>query len=497
MRHAADALGGGRVKGWFTTRFRAAIAAAATLTGKRFGLLVASSVVATSAIVAAAATNGPESSQAAATLLGRALAAKTAPVAVAPAPAPEPEPEEEAGPVESVSNESTPAPEESIVIPTPEPEPVFIPEEPAPEPAPEPEPEEAPEEEEESAPPPPKPEAGRIKHVFLISLVSSGYQSAFGTTGSTMPYLNGTLRPKGLLLSNYSVLSEATTPNGVATISGQPPNAATKTDCPTLTEFPPTAKTSSAGILSGEGCVWPVATNTLAGQLSVAEFTWKAYMEGMVDPTTGEPANCVYQGPEEEEKVELGGYSNRLNPFTHFHSLLDVGECSEGDVPITELKKDLKVEKNTPNFSYISPDLCSAGVTGQCPEGAPTGAAAADEWLAEIVPQILESPAYKKDGLLIVTFGGLNPPAPVAEGETPPPAAPNPLKTGAVLVSKFITKGSNDAAPYNPYSLLRSSEELFGLNQMAKAGDKTTKTFAPELLGESGGGSGAKSGGGD
>ena len=154
-------------------------------------------------------------------------------------------------------------------------------------------------------------------------------------------------------------------------------------------------------------------------------------MEGMADPTTGEPANCVYQGPEEEEKVELGGYSNRLNPFTHFHSLLDVGECSEDDVPITELKKDLKVEKNTPNFSYISPDLCSAGVTGQCPEGAPTGAAAADEWLAEVVPQILESPAYKKDGLLIVTFGGVNPPAPVAEGETPPPAAPNPLKTGA------------------------------------------------------------------
>jgi phosphatidylinositol-3-phosphatase len=476
---------------WFTTRFRAALAAAATLTGKRFGLLVASSVVATSAIVAAAATNGPESSQAAATLLGRALAAKNAPVAVAPAPEPEPEPVEEAGPIESVTNESTPLPEETF-IPTPEPEPVFIPEEPAPEPAPEPEPEEAPEEEPAQTPPP-KPEAGRIKHVFLISLVSSGYQSAFGTTGSTMPYLNGTLRPKGLLLSNYSVLSEATTPNGIATISGQPPNAATKTDCPTLTEFPPTAKTSEAGILAGEGCVWPVATNTLAGQLSVAAFTWRAYMEGMADPTTGEPANCVYQGPEEEEKVELGGYSNRLNPFTHFHSLLDVGECAEEDVPITELKKDLKVEKNTPNFSYISPDLCSAGVTGQCPEGAPTGPAAADEWLAEIVPQILESPAYKKDGLLIVTFGGLNPPAPVAEGETPPPAAPNPLKTGAVLVSKFITKGSNDAAPYNPYSLLRSSEELFGLTQMAKAGDKTTKTFAPELLGESGSGSGSKS----
>ena len=50
------------MSGWIMVRLRAALAAAATLTGKRFGLLVASSVVATSAIVAAAATNQPEAS---------------------------------------------------------------------------------------------------------------------------------------------------------------------------------------------------------------------------------------------------------------------------------------------------------------------------------------------------------------------------------------------------------------------------------------------------
>ena len=58
------------MRNWVATRFRAAIAAGASLTGKRFGLLIASSVVATSAIVAAAATNQPESSQAAASVFG-------------------------------------------------------------------------------------------------------------------------------------------------------------------------------------------------------------------------------------------------------------------------------------------------------------------------------------------------------------------------------------------------------------------------------------------
>ena len=453
------------MSGWLRTRLRAAIAAAATLTGKRFGLLVASSVVATSAIVAAAATNQPEASPLA-SLIGHSLAADRTPVPTPTPLEPTAEAEPEGAPAEPVAHESSPEPEPFI----PEeatPEPVIVPEETAPEVTPEAE-EEAPEET-EAPPPAAKPEAGRIKHVFIVSLVSSGYQAAFGVgTASQMPYLNGTLRPKGLLLTNYSVLTEAITPNGIATIGGQPPNEETEAECPKF---------------EGE-CLYSAETSTISTQLEIAGFTWRAYMEGMVSPTTGEPDNCVYPAGEEEEKVEVGGYSARLNPFTHFHSLLDIGPCSAGDVPITELKKDLKNEKKTPDYTYISPDLCSAGVAGQCPEGTPAGAAAADAWLAETVPLILESPAYKKDGLLIVTFGGVNPPAVPAEGETAPPPPANPLKTGAVLVSKFITKGSTDAAHYDPYSLLRTSEELFGLKLLAEAAGPKVKTPAPALLGE-------------
>lgn len=468
------------MSGWLRVRLRAAIAAAATLTGKRFGLLVASSVVATSAIVAAAATNQPEASPLA-SILGHSLAADhTTPAVVEPASEPEPE---EAGPAEAVAHESTPAPEPSIA-PTPEPEPVIVPEEtaPAPEPEPEPEPEEEPAEE---APAPPKPEAGRIKHVFLISLVSSGYQAAFGKT-SQMPYLSGTLRPQGTLLSNYAVLDKATTPNGIAAISGQPPNKKTKEGCPVFTAFPSTSTTTKAGIVTGEGCAYPVEVQNLGDQLEAAAFTWRAYMEGMVSPTTGEPENCVYPATEPETAVP-GGYSSQLNPFPHFHSLLDLGACSTNDVPITELKKDLESEAKTPNVSYISPDLCSAGVAGQCAEGEPTGAAATDKWLEETVPEIVESKAFKKDGLLIIAFGGVNPPQAPVEGQPAPPAEPNPLKTGALVISQFASAGASDGAPYNPYSLLRTTEELFGLGQLAKAGETKTKTLAPPLLGENGG----------
>jgi hypothetical protein len=476
------------MSGWIMVRLRAAIAAAATLTGKRFGLLIASSLVATSGVVAAAATNQPEASPLA-SVLGHSLAADRTPV---PTPTPiEPavEPELEEAPAAPVAHESSPEPEPFIPEET-VPEPVIVPEETAPEVAPEPVPEEeAPAEEPEESAPESKPEAGPIKHVFLISLVSSGYQVAFGSgTASQMPYLSGTLRPKGLLLTDYSVLSEAILPNGIATLGGQPPNKATEAECPEFTSFPSSASLNKkTGVMSGEGCVYPVEAFTLGDQLEVGGFTWRAYMEGMADPATGEPANCVYPGADEEEEPELGGYSSRLNPFTHFHSLLDLGACGTNDLPIAELKKDLKSEAKTPSFSYISPDLCAAGVAEQCPEGAPTGAAAADAWLGEVVPEIVESPAYKKDGLLIVAFGGVNPPAAPVEGAPVMPTPADPLKTGALLISRFAGAGATDPAPYDSYSLLRSTEELFGLGLLAKAAEPKVKTFAPALLGENGG----------
>ena len=65
-----------------------AIAAAATVAGRRFGLLVASSIVATSAIVASAMTNPSGPAGPLAALLGRSLAAENTPVESGPAPGP-------------------------------------------------------------------------------------------------------------------------------------------------------------------------------------------------------------------------------------------------------------------------------------------------------------------------------------------------------------------------------------------------------------------------
>jgi hypothetical protein len=445
--------------------FNRAVAAAATLTGKRFGLLVASSVVATSAIVASAMT-GTGDSGALAALLGRSLAAGSAPVASAP-------------PVESspsAGGASAPAPVEAgsaapSSVPLASPEPAAPPPESAP----------------SSEPPPPTPtlpEAGRIKHVFVISLTSPGYEATFGAT-SQMQYLATQLQPKGELLSGYTLLDDAALPNGVAAVSGQPPNASTKANCSTYAEFPPTAKVDAKGVVSGAGCVYPVETLTLADQLGSGRFSWHAYMDGMVDEA-GKAANCVHPDADATDVPAPGAYAAAQNPFVHFHSLLDLGDCATNDVPLEELPADLKKATETANYSYIAPTPCNAGAAGQCPPGSVEGAAAADAFLAKWVPQILASPAYKEDGLLVVTFDATNPVA----SEAPAPAttpADDPLHVGTLLVSRFLSGGSTNATTYDPYSLLRTTEDLFGLGHLALADDEKTASFAPELLGETSG----------
>lgn len=293
-----------------------------------------------------------------------------------------------------------------------------------------------------------------------------------------MPYLASTMRPEGELLSGYSLLDEAALPNGIAAISGQPPNAQTEENCPTFSEFPPDS-VDSKGLTSGDGCVYPVEVLTLADQLVSGRFRWRAYMEGMVDET-GKPDSCVHPDFGAADEAPQGGYAAHRNPFVYFHSLLDLGDCAVNDVSLDQLSADLRKVDSTPNYALISPNLCNAGVTGQCPAGSPDGAASADAFLSQWVPKILSSPAYGKDGLLIVAFGELNPPDPAA-GTPAPGGKP---KVGALLLSRFVSPGATDAAPYDPYSLLRTIEDLFGLEHLGKAGGAEVKSLAPGLLGE-------------
>jgi hypothetical protein len=305
-----------------------------------------------------------------------------------------------------------------------------------------------------------------------------------------MPYLANTLRPQGELLSNYSLLTDSGLANYIGMIGGQSPNALTSGNCTTYTDFPGSAQPDRNGNVSGDGCIYPAQAINVADQLFSARFSWGGFMEDMGKPepvAQGEtaPANppqtCVRpdvnaaDGTQAVRKADPttgyggSGYAVRHNPFAYFHSLLDLGSCTQKDVPLDRL--DGALGSGTPNFTFISPNLCNTGEPSECDTNIKDpGPAQADKFLSDWVPKILASPAYQQDGVLIITFGEATP-------------GVNGAPVGTLLLSKFLTPGSTNGGTFNPYSVFRTVEDLFGLDHIAAGARTGTTSFASDLLG--------------
>jgi hypothetical protein len=327
-----------------------------------------------------------------------------------------------------------------------------------------------------SAPTPPSTtiKPSKVKHVFVIVLSSPGYDATFGPD-TQLPYLSGGLRPQGALLTNYSAVSHSDLPNYIAMVSGQAPNPSTESECTVYSEFATGTKPSADGLVPGAGCVYPVDTLGLADQVGIARLRWGAYAEDMTNGTP--PAkSCRRPGPNAADPTQVGRagdeYAARHNPFVYFHSLLDLGDCTSKDLPLDRLKIDLAKESTTPNYAFVAPGLCHDGSENPCADGTPGGPAAADAFLREWVPRILASPAYKRDGMLAITF---------AHGAADDPSGGGG-RVGALLLSRWVKAGASSTGTYDHYSLLRSVEDLLGLPHLGKAAAPEARGFARELL---------------
>ena len=155
------------------------------------------------------------------------------------------------------------------------------------------------------------------------------------------------------------------------------------------------------------------------------------------------------------------------------------------------MTRDLASAERTPDYAFITPDLCHDGHDETCADGGLGGLAAADAFLRGWVPKITGSPAFRRDGLLIVTFdeGGADSAACCAERHGPNTSAPGGLgggqgggRVGAVLLSPFIRPGTTTTYAYNHYSLLRSVEDVFGLAHLGYAADRGLRPFGTDVL---------------
>jgi hypothetical protein len=381
--------------------------------------------------------------------------------------------------------------------------------------------------------------AQKVKHVFVITLENKNYADSFGTSTQD-PYLTGTLKPMGALLTQYYGTGHVSLDNYIAMISGQASTLQTQADCTSYNDFQLTGMAAD-GQAVGTGCVYPPSIKTLPDQLKAAGFTWRGYMEDMGNDPAREGSTCghvalnavdVTQQPEAPSASIPNGdqYAGRHDPFIYFHSIIDSADCATNVVNLNNLDADLATVASTPNFVFITPNLCDDGHDGDgtgaagkgCVTGKPGGLTSSDAFLQTWVPKILASAAYKQDGLLIINWdesstasttvsadGGVTTITATFTGSSccNQQIGPNVTRpatsvfvvsaaetydlvttgvggdqTGAVLISKFIAPGTVTNTPYNHYSLLRSIEDTFGLDHLGYAGQDGLVGFGDDIF---------------
>jgi phosphatidylinositol-3-phosphatase len=338
-----------------------------------------------------------------------------------------------------------------------------------------------------------------VRHVFILVLENQSFGVTFGKN-SPAPYLANNLSAKGALLTQYYGIGHWSLDNYLALISGQAPNPETQADCPTVTNFRLSQSALDAnGQALGTGCLYPPMVKTVADQLEAARLTWKGYMEDMGNNPARESATCGHVPPGAEERTGRATvndkYAAKHDPFVYFHSIIDdQSRCDALVVNLDQLPTDLRSVATTPNYSFITPNLCNDGHDAQCVDGGPGGFQAIDAFLQKWVPLVMNSPAFKKDGLLIITFDESDStgddaataccgaPALPGSDQLAGIVGPGGGRIGAVLLSPFIEPGTVSSVAYNHYSTLRYVEDIFGLAHLGYAGQKDLKVFGSDIF---------------
>lgn len=335
-----------------------------------------------------------------------------------------------------------------------------------------------------------------INHLFIVVLENEDENDSFGASPAA-PYLGKTLRTQGAFLPNYYGIGHNSLDNYLAMVSGQPPNLTTQADCQVFNEMTPST-VGSDGIAIGQGCVYPRSVQTVANQLEAGGHTWRGYMEDMAAGAgAGEATTCRHPGINEVDKTQAARandqYATRHDPFVYFHSIIDFSTCGRNVVDLSQLPKDLASDSSTPEYVFITPDLCADGHDATCADGtSPGGFAGIEAFLEEWVPRIEASQAFQDRGALLVTFDESASGAESCCGEVNGPNTPNNGgaarpgagggKVGAVMTSPCISPGTETQTPYNHYSMLRWVEDNFGLKHLANAAPSGLKPFGTDVL---------------
>jgi phospholipase C len=249
-------------------------------------------------------------------------------------------------------------------------------------------------------------------HVFVIVMENHEYSSIIGS--SSAPYINGLAKTYANATQYYGV-SHPSLPNYLALSAA-----------------------STFGVTSDCTSCFQNQTN-LADQIEASGRTFRAYMESM-------PSPCILG--------DSGQYAQRHNPWIYYDDIrTNATRCKADIVPYTQFATDV-ASSNPPNFMWITPNVCSD--MHDC--SVSTG----DTWLAQNVPTILNSSAFKNGGVLFLVFD---------EGTTSAGCCTDAFggHIPMLVISPLSIAGLSSTTAENHYSFVRTIEDSWGMPRLNSA----------------------------
>ena len=242
--------------------------------------------------------------------------------------------------------------------------------------------------------------------VWIIVLENTDYSRVVG--GKDMPYLNGLIDKYGLAESYFGV-ARPSQPNYLALFSG-----------------------STHGV--DDNNAHDIDAPTIADQIEASGRTWREYAENV-------PPGCFTGDSAKGGRDGSGVYRRKHAPAISFTSI-------SGDPERCAFIEDFSAFRpGDADFSLIIPNMCHDA--HDCP------LRQADDWLADHVPPILESEAFRTGGVMFVTFD---------EDASDDPAGGH---VATVVASPLVAAGTRSTVRYDHYSLLRTIQDAWSLDCLA------------------------------
>ena len=196
------------------------------------------------------------------------------------------------------------------------------------------------------------------------------------------------------------------------------------------------------------------STQHLVTLLNNAHISWKSYQESIGG------TDCPLSG------TDL--YAPKHNPMIFFNDVTNDNDpnssyCIAHVRPFSELSTDLQ-QNTQARYNFITPNVCDdmhnycAPLNNSVKQG--------DTWLAQNIPPILNSQAYKNGGVIFITWD---------EGE----GGDGPI--GLIVLSPDAKGGGySNTVYYTHSSTLRTIEEIFGVTPLL--GDAAHATDLRDLF---------------